>query len=76
MCAPPAASVNDVNCSIPMGYAIHVRYSLGLRRGCAVPGPSRHKADKDTQSHPKATPMLPQCVGRDTGVFEHKPRHR
>ena len=40
-CTSPAACANDVNHAIPIPYAIHIRYSPGIRRGCAVYAPDR-----------------------------------
>jgi hypothetical protein len=50
MRAPPAASVNDINHSIPISYATHVRYSPGLHRTCTGPAPAVPRADRGTHS--------------------------
>ena len=41
MCSSPVARVNGVNHAIPISYKIHVRYSPGLPRACAVYAPGR-----------------------------------
>jgi hypothetical protein len=50
MCASPAARVNGVNDTIPISYAIHVRYSPGLHRTCTGPAPAMHREDEGTHS--------------------------
>jgi len=49
LCASPAASDKPTSASMPMVCAIHMGDSPGLRRPSAVPGQSRHGADKDSQ---------------------------
>jgi hypothetical protein len=45
MFASPAASANDVNRTIPILYAMHVRYTPALHRDHTVPAPAK-------QAHP------------------------